>query len=220
MKKQTKARCLLCHTDQMHQKSIHRYFFSDDCLCDNCRAMFPIRRVVIKYKGMKIESFYLYDERFSQLLLQYKEAHDEALYEVFLQPFKHYLNWRYRGYTIVLAPSSASQIEKRGFEHLEKMVQNQKLKYKSCFVKIKDIKQANQTRSQRKDIGKYIKLRDNTTLPKKVLLFDDVLTTGSTIDTLYNLMKGTKVTIKIVTCSYNKEWCNVKNKGIIFARRS
>lgn len=206
MKKQTNKSCLLCHSVDKRTSSIFSLLFNDDVLCDKCRSSFKYKPKVIKFKGIKVKSYYVYEGGFKDCLLQYKEAHDEALAPVFINRIKNKLKLRYFRYTFVLAPSSKEHIDERGFNHLEKILENSNIIYQKCFVKSQCIKQAHLSKEKRKEIKNSLKLVDKSNIPRKIVIFDDVLTTGNTMYSLYELIKSTKIKVVMISLSYNKLW--------------
>ena len=69
------------------------------------------------------------------------------------------------------------------------------LKYVKCIEKTKDVKQASLNQKERKKIGQYLSLNDKSALleNERVVLFDDVLTTGSTMTACIKLIKTLKI---------------------------
>ena len=69
---------------------------------DSLLSLFKPERIIVN--DMRVLGFYVYDNSFRSLIIQYKECHDEALKDVFLYDIKDYLNTRYHGYTVVYVP--------------------------------------------------------------------------------------------------------------------
>ena len=139
----------------------------------------------------KIECFhlYFYTEKVQELLYQFKGCRDYELRTVFLEYYLSYLNFKFNGYEIIPAPSSKKSDEERGFNHVEEMFKNLKLKMNKCIHKTKQRKQADLTTKEREKIGEYLVIDDVDLKHKKVLLVDDVYTTGSTIKSMIKLVK-------------------------------
>ena len=154
------------------------------------------KRRIYHLKDIDVEYFYDYNSSFRTLLLQYKECYDEALYDAFLYKIDNYINLRYFNYQLLLAPSSKRKKEKRGFDHLEKMFENVSLKRVEGLKIVKDINQ------QGKGLFQRSQMEDNYIYEgpylNKVLIVDDVSTTGSTIRGIYKAIKPYSKKIKIL----------------------
>lgn len=59
-----------------------------------------------------------------------------------------------------------------------------------CIHKTEDIKQSDQTFEGRKDIKNYLKIDNVDLSKKKILIVDDVFTTGSTVTAMIELIKS------------------------------
>ena len=137
-----------------------------------------------------------------ELLYQFKGCRDYELRTVFLEYYLSYLNYKFNGYEIIPAPSSKKSDEERGFNHVEEMFSVLKLKMIKCIHKNKQVKQADLTTKERAKIGEVLEI-DNVDLShSKILLVDDVFTTGSTIKSMIKLCreKGAKK-IKVLLMS-------------------
>jgi len=151
-----------------------------------------------------IECFhiYFYTEKIQELLYQFKGCKDYELRTIFLEYYQYYLNIKFNGYTIIPAPSCKESDEERGFNHVEEMYKILHLKMLKCIHKTKPIKQADLTTKEREKIGDILTIDEVDLTKKKVLLVDDVFTTGSTIKAMIKLVrqKGAKK-IKVLLMS-------------------
>lgn len=188
-------RCKLCD-EQINSISLYDIFFERDVLCHECRSKMNFKRRIYHFKDLEIEYFYDYNPAFQTLLLQYKECYDEALYDAFLYKIDNYINLRYLGYKLLLAPSSIRKKEKRGFDHLEKMFNSVCLDRVEGLKIVKDINQHGKSFFQRSEMeNNYI--YEGPKLDK-VLIVDDVCTTGSTIRGIYKAIKPYAHKIRIL----------------------
>lgn len=179
-------KCKLCDNN-INNISLYELIFERDVLCKECRSKMNFKKRIIKTHVYTITYFYDYNQMFQTLLLQYKECYDEALYDAFLFKIDTYISIKYRNYSLLLAPSSKAKIDKRGFNHLEKIFSRLPLKRVDGLYLREDINQEGKSFFQRQQ------MMDNYIYkgPKldKVLIVDDVYTTGSTIKGLYSAIK-------------------------------
>lgn len=198
-------KCLLCDKELSNGGNIVNLIFDEDVICYKCRKDLNYKPIKLKIKEQEVYSLYLYDEHLSRLILQYKESYDEALYKVFLYPHISKLKKRYMGYTVVLAPSSIENLRRRGFNHLQKIFEILGLPILDCLYKDLNINQNNLSFSDRENIINHIFVKD-VNLPKKILLVDDVLTSGSTIIGCLKALENKTSDIKVLTIAYNKSY--------------
>jgi predicted amidophosphoribosyltransferase len=97
---------------------------------------------------------------------------------------------RFLDYKIIPVPSYIEDDNKRGFNHVVEAFKNLGLDVLPIIEKTAHHKQADKTAEERKQINKYLRLKIKTDLSKtKVLLVDDIYTTGATVRSVINLIE-------------------------------
>ena len=143
-----------------------------------------------KIAGCRFYWLYRYNETIRSILYQFKGCGDYELKDVFLLHPKTFLQAKFRGYTMVPAPSFHERDEARGFNHVKALFSCLDLPTVDCLIKTENTKQADLRLEERKKIGRYIEMVGQPKLEgKKVLLVDDLLTTGSTIRACIKLLR-------------------------------
>lgn len=202
--------CLLCFKKLNENCTLSQLFFPSDSLCYRCRSQMIVYNRIKKLEDLDVHVIYVYNDFIENMLYQWKEQKDVALRLCFFQMFKKQIEKKYRNYTLVYMPSSKEKMEKRGFHTLKELTDDISLNKVELFEKTKDMKQSLQSYEKRKEIGKYITLKDNVKIPEtNLLLIDDVCTTGSTLLCAYSLLKNHKYEIKALVLCANPRFINV-----------
>ena len=135
-------------------------------------------------------SFYYYDQDIRALLYQFKGCFDYEIAGIFLERYFRETRLKYLGYIVVPIPSFEEDNERRGFNHVIEIFKLLKLPIKNVLVKNSYFKQANHNKKERKNINKHMAINEKQNLTnQKVLIVDDVYTTGSTMKAAIRLIK-------------------------------
>ena len=179
-------RCIYCDKE-IEKQSLYSVFVCQDKLCVNCRNKLIIKHEYIEVNEFKVESFYDYDGMYRDLLLQYKECFDEALAEVFSYKISDYLAIKYFGYNVVFVPSSKDKLKQRGFNHLELMFKDLNLKkVDGLAIKTEMLQEGKNLKQRKQIIDNFIYTGEKL---NKVLIIDDVITSGSSIYGVFRALK-------------------------------
>ena len=186
--------CLICFK-KIEKFSLRNLFEKDIYCCDECLKEMGFKLTKVVIDDVKGISIYPYNDFLRKLIYQYKGCKDFELRNVFLKQYQWLFNMFFKGRIFVPIPSYEKSDKKRGFNHVEEILNTLNLSYIKCIEKTKDVKQASLKQKQRKNIGQYLSLNDKSALleNKRVVLFDDVLTTGSTMSACIKLIKTLKI---------------------------
>ncbi|MBO6280109.1 MAG: ComF family protein [Bacilli bacterium] len=157
----------------------------------------------IKFKIGSIEalSIYHYDESIRKLIYQFKGCYDVELKNIFLFRYVTFLKIKYSGYIVIPIPSSKVDDEKRGFNHVKEMFSILKMNMIDELEKISQEKQSSLTSKNRLNINDKLILKNKDSITsKKILIVDDIYTTGATMFKAIELIKKAKPKdIKVLT---------------------
>ena len=143
-----------------------------------------------KAEGYHAISIYDYNPIIKKLIYQYKGCYDYELNKTFISMFVREIKLRYLSYVVIPVPSYKKEDEERGFNHVVEIYKNLGLEMLDILEKTEKHKQATSTVNSRHKVYKYLALTARPDLrKKKVLLVDDVYTTGSTIKSAINLVE-------------------------------
>ncbi len=195
--------CLICFRKKYQSADLLEFFLLDDLICQDCRAKFIRHKNTIYQNGLAIEFLYDYNEFFSQQLIQYKELYDEALAPIFIHTHIRYLRRKYRDHILVSVPSRQEKREQRGFDHVNKMFKELHLTRAELFINTAQQDQKKSSYQKRLEVHNFIR-RNDVVLPSKskILLIDDLFTTGTSIQSCYQLIKNEYESIKALAIAH------------------
>lgn len=178
-------------------------------LCDECISNIKKELVIKETFGIKTIFLSTYDGIMKNWLMNFKEYGDIMLAPCFLYIFRPFLKVLFPDDIYVPLPSAKERINKRGFDHLPEMLKASHLPYSLALEKNSDGPEQKTLKSSARFKKKGIALTSEATslTGKKIVLFDDVMTSGSTFRQSYEeimKIKPKKVSGLILLDNFNK----------------
>ncbi len=206
--------CKVCF-QPITEETFASFLHNDPPVCPRCFRHFNPRIENVKLSnGVSGITCYEYNEDIKTLLFNFKACFDYELKDVFFYYQAGYFKRKYRKFTLVPAPSFKTKDEERGFNHVVAMFSSFGLPIVKAIEKTSDVKQADLTRDERQEVGRYLNWVSRTDVRgKNVLFVDDVLTTGSTAVACTNLIKSNgakRVEFLIMSHTKNHDVLNQK----------
>ncbi len=181
--------CKSCF-EKIKISTLRSYLEKKPILCDKC-TMETSDLHMGKVADLSVTYLNVYDGLMKEWLLKYKEQRDVELAPCFLFRYSAYLKFLSKTHVIVPLPSSAKKLEERGFSHLGMMLECYGIPHVDALIKESNLVQKEASASERVK-SSSIRLKDGMSenmRNKRILLFDDVVTTGSTLKEAYGVLK-------------------------------
>lgn len=173
--------CLICHTTILSSLSF-AHLVKNLPLCTDCINQFEIIDQTIDFHHYPLRILYAYNDFFRSLLFQYKGLYDYALKDAFLCIFHEELQKRYNDYLVVTTPSWKDDNIQRGFAPIPTLAYTFTSQVFLGLYKKEKYKQSALSYEERKQVKEKIGIKDGEQLRgRKVLIMDDVITSGSTL---------------------------------------
>ena len=188
LKNQTKC-CKICFKE-IKSSSIYNLLNEDNVLCESCFGELKGKFINFKIGTIRALAIYDYNETLKKLIYTFKGCYDYELKDVFLDRYKSYLRQIYHGYYVVPVPSSEVDDLKRGFNHVVEIFKTLNLPMLYVLKKVKRDKQSSKHKKDRLNVESILvgeKLDQISN--RKILVVDDIYTTGSTIAKSLDILK-------------------------------
>ena len=181
--------CLICFK-KVNITDFCRLFNGKIPICQACQTEMEPKFIKFHVDNHKATSLYDYNPFIRKLIYQYKGCYDYELHQVFLDRYANEIKLRYFDRVIIPIPSYQNEDEQRGFNHVVETFKSIGLNMLNILEKTEKHKQAISYFKQRKEVYKYLELKSYPDLSKKkVLIVDDVYTTGSTMKSAIHLIE-------------------------------
>lgn len=199
MKKQTNI-CKMCFKE-IKNNSFHFLVNNKKYICSECMKKLEPKFYEYRILGYDTLSIYKYDDVIKNKIFEYKGCEDLELNNIFISFLYEELKIRYKNFVIVPVPSYKEKDEKRGYNHVIEIFKILNLEIINCIVKTENIDQKELNFKERQNISKFLTLNKDVNLDnKKILLVDDIITTGASVKACIKLLEKYKFKeLKILT---------------------
>ena len=166
--------CLLCQR-QLQTNATWMTLFErfPQTICERCQSSFE--KVEEQQKDMY--SLFYYNEAMQDYLHRYKFMHDTILAQVFRKEIYQTL----KNETVMPIPMHPTKKSERTFSHIELLLEEAQIPFVDILEKISEEAQGTKTREERMTTPQLFRIKQQPTF-KRCVIFDDIITTGKTIE--------------------------------------
>ena len=200
--------CLICLTPLLKDISF-AHLVKNFPLCSRCLNQFEIIDAHIDFHHYPLHILYSYNEFFRSLLFQYKGLYDHALKDAFLCLYHEQFQQKYQDYIIVVTPSAKEDNAIRGFAPIQTIAETFSTQIFTGLYKKEKYKQSDLSYEERKKVKQKIGIKNGSMLKgKKIMILDDVITSGSTLYRCLSLIlqqEPQHVELVVLACSQKRK---------------
>ncbi|MGT2888254.1 ComF family protein [Streptococcus didelphis] len=153
-------------------------------VCSDCREW--------ERKGYRVshKAIYRYNPKMKEYFSLYKFQGDYVLREVFANELKKVIKSDYQGYSIIVVPLSCQRQKERGFNQVTAILESAKIEYQDVLGKKNVERQSLKSKKERQATLNPFYIKEGSPVFKKVLIVDDIYTTGTTIWYIYSILQA------------------------------
>ena len=186
LKKEESTLCLACYSSfemigEEHCPNCYKKGVSSSC--QDCQLWCK--------EGIEVihEAIFSYNQAMKDFFSRYKFDGDYILRKVFAMILKENLK-KYKGYDFVLIPLSPERYAKRGFNQVVGLIEAAGLSHLDVLGKREEKASSSKNRSERLATELPFFIKEDSRIPKKILLIDDIYTTGATVNRVKSMLEN------------------------------
>lgn len=192
--------CVQCESKYLSLTSFHegrcsrcgRLLISAKTLCMDCRTVEPLQMID------RVYPLFSYDRTAQELLASWKIGCCFGLTALFARCLMPVLS-HFPGIPVVPVPPRPGKIRQKGWDQIDVLARKLETGYGipvlRCLKRTSIVQQKKLGREERgKNLQGNITLKKNITLPETVIVLDDIMTTGATLEACACALKETSET--------------------------
>ena len=141
-------------------------------------------------KGIRVDhqAIFIYNQAMKDFFSRYKFDGDYLLRKVFTSYLSEEFR-KYKGYQFVVVPLSSERYYNRGFNQVIGLVEAAGYSYNDILGKRDEKASSSKNRLERLATKLPFFIKNDVDIPKKILLIDDIYTTGSTVNRIKRMLE-------------------------------
>ena len=186
LKKEESTLCLACYSSfemigEEHCPNCHKKGVSSSC--QDCQLWCK--------EGVEVshEAIFSYNQAMKDFFKRYKFDGDYILRKIFATILRNFLI-KYKDYHFILIPLSPDRYAKRGFNQVAGLIEAAGLSHLDVLGKREEKASSSKNRSERLATELPFFNKEDSRIPKKILLIDDIYTTGETVNRVKSMLEN------------------------------